>query len=266
MITGKCGTRVTETTFHERRLLTAEQFLDTKHGTRIAYNQITGKNPGVIFLGGFMSDKEGSKALALQDMCAAEGRSFVRFDYQGHGASTGAFADGTIGLWAQDACAVLDTLTQGPQVLVGSSMGGWISLLLAKQRPGRVHALVGIAAAPDFTTRHWEDLSADQQAAVQTEGRVYIESEYGPDPYVFTKALFEDGYRNRVIASPLYMDMPVRLIQGTEDPDVPWQTALQIADAITGEDVEVLLVPGGDHRLSRDVDLTRLVRVVKSLC
>ncbi|GHF15011.1 alpha/beta hydrolase [Kordiimonas sediminis] len=245
--------------------MTSEKFLQTKHGTRIAYNQIRGKGPGVIFLGGFMSDKEGSKALALEEYCLSAGRSFVRFDYQGHGASDGAFADGTIGLWAQDALAVLDQLTEGPQILVGSSMGGWISLLLAKVRPGRLAGLVGIAAAPDFTGRHWAELSPDQQQDVLTKGRVYIESDYGPDPYVFTKALFDDGYRNRVLASPLHLDFPVRLIQGTDDPDVPWQTALDIADTIVYGDVDIILVPGGDHRLSEPRDLKRLVETVDLL-
>lgn len=240
-------------------------YLTTAHGTRIAYHKTEGTGPGVIWCGGFMSDMDGGKALELEDYCKRVGRAYVRFDYQGHGASDGKFADGTIGLWQQDAMAVLDQLTDGPQVLVGSSMGGWISLLTLKQRPGRVKGLVGIAAAPDFTPRHWAELTPEQQNDVITKGRVLIPSDYGPDPYTFTKALFDDGWKNRVNHGPIHCDIPVRLIQGTADPDVPWQTALDIANNITGEDVEVILVPDGDHRLSRDVDLRRLVRIVDSV-
>lgn len=240
-------------------------YLTTKHGTRIAYHKVEGSSPGIIWCGGFMSDMEGGKALELEAYCKREGRAYLRFDYQGHGESDGAFADGTIGLWRDDALAVLDTLTEGPQVLVGSSMGGWISLLLLKARPGRIKGFVGIAAAPDFTPRHWAVLTADQQNDVLTKGRVLIPSDYGPDPYTFTKELFDDGWANRVNHGPIHTDIPVRLIQGTADPDVPWMTALEIADNITGEDVEVILVPDGDHRLSRDVDLRRLVRIVDNV-
>lgn len=238
--------------------------LKANDGTEIAYHQTRGAGPGVVFLCGFMSDMEGSKALALEAYCRKASRAFVRFDYQGHGQSSGAFEDGTIGLWLQDALAVIDRITEGPQILVGSSMGGWISLLVAKARPGRVHALVGIAAAPDFTVRHWAELSDEARHTIQTEGRLEVYSEYGPDPYVFTKALFEDGWKNRVNHRPIHLDIPVRLIQGTEDADVPWQTAMSIADNLTSEDVEIILVPGGDHRLSREIDLKRLVRVVDS--
>lgn len=239
--------------------------LKAAHGTEIAYHKIPGAGPGVVFFGGFMSDMEGSKALTLEAYCREAGRAFVRFDYQGHGQSSGEFADGTIGLWAKDALEVIDKLTEGPQILVGSSMGGWIALLAAKARPGRVKALVGIAAAPDFTVRHWAELSEDARQTILRDGRLEVPSEYGPDPYVFTKALFEDGWKSRVNHRPIHLDIPVRLIQGTEDADVPWQTAMSIADNLTGEDVEVILVPGGDHRLSRDIDLKRLVRVVDNL-
>ena len=240
-------------------------FIETDHGTHIAYHRTVGAGPGVVFLGGFMSDMEGSKALALEDWAKRTGRGFVRFDYQGHGQSSGKFADGTIGLWLKDALAMIDRLTQGPQILVGSSMGGWIALLAAKARRARVKALVGIAAAPDFTLWHWDALSEHERHTILTEGRLLVPSEYGPDPYVFTRELFEDGWRNRVNHGPIHLNIPVRLIQGTTDPDVPWQTAMRLADNLTGEDTEVILVPGGDHRLSRDVDLARLVRVVGNL-
>lgn len=240
-------------------------FFKTSHGTRIAYHKLEGVGPTVVWCGGFMSDMDGGKALELEAYCKAEGCGYIRFDYQGHGLSDGEFADGTIGLWRDDALAVIDQLTSGPVVLVGSSMGGWISLLLLKARPGRIKGFVGIATAPDFTPRHWAALTPDQQHDVNTKGRVLIPSDYGPDPYVFTKALFDDGWANRVNHGPIHTDIPVRLIQGTADPDVPWMTALQIADNITGDDVEVILVPDGDHRLSRDVDLRRLVRIVDSV-
>jgi pimeloyl-ACP methyl ester carboxylesterase len=246
--------------------MTPSQYFTSQHGTKIAYNRLAGKGPGVVFMGGFMSDKEGGKALALEALCRAEGRAFIRFDYQGHGMSSGAFKDGTIGLWAKDAVAVIDALTEGPQILVGSSMGGWISLLAARARPARVKALVGIAAAPDFTVRMWNSEFSDAtRAEVIENGFMQRPCDYGGDPYIITRALVEDGWRNRVIAGPLHLDIPVRLIQGTEDPDVPWQTAQKIANAITGDDVEIILVPGGDHRLSRDIDLKRLCRVVGEL-
>ena len=246
--------------------MTSPKYFDSPHGTRIAYHKSEGTKPGVIFLGGFMSDMDGGKALALEAHCKATGRSFLRFDYQGHGQSSGAFADGTIGLWAKDALAVLDHLTEGPQVLVGSSMGGWTSLLCAKARPGRVKGFVGIAAAPDFTTRMWRDeLTQDQRQTILSEGMVKVPTDYGPEPYTLTKALFDDGYNNRVIHQPLHLDIPMRLIQGTADMDVPWQTAQQIASMVTSKDVDIILVPEGDHRLSEPRDLARLTRVVDEI-
>ncbi len=238
-------------------------FLNTAHGSRLAYRKTNGFGPGVVFLGGFMSDMEGSKALALEAHCTRAGRAFVRFDYSGHGESDGEFADGTIGSWAEDALAVIDRLTEGPQVLVGSSMGGWISLLAAKARPNRVRGFVGVAAAPDFTVRMWRDeLTQKQRRTIDQKGEVQIPTDYGDEPYTITKDLIEDGWNNRVIHAPFHLDIPVRLIQGIEDADVPWSTALTIADRITGNNTEVILVPDGDHRLSEPEDLRRLIRIV----
>jgi len=246
--------------------MSTHSFFESPHGTKIAYNRLKGRGPGVVFLGGFKSDMEGGKALALEVWCKREGRAFVRFDYQGHGQSSGKFKDGTIGLWAKDAIAVIDRLTEGPQILVGSSMGGWISMLAAKARPGRIKGFIGSAAAPDFTVRMWnKEFDDATRNEVLMQGYMERPCDYGDDPYIITRALIEDGFRNRVIAGPLTLDMPVRLIQGTEDADVPWQTAQLIADKLIGDDVEILLVPGGDHRLSRDIDLKRLVRVVDSV-
>lgn len=246
--------------------MNSPQYLETVYGAKIAYHKHEGKGPGVVFLGGFMSDMEGSKALALEAYCKRVGRAFVRFDYQGHGQSSGKFAEGTIGIWARDAMTVLDTLTEGPQILVGSSMGGWISMLVSRARSGRVKGFVGIAAAPDFTVRMWnEDFGDAEREEILTKGAFMRPCDYGDEPYTITKALIEDGWNNRVIAGPLKMDMPVRLIQGTEDADVPWQTAQMIADKLTSDDVEIILVPGGDHRLSSDQDLKRLIRIVDGL-
>ncbi|TNE61459.1 MAG: alpha/beta hydrolase [Alphaproteobacteria bacterium] len=246
--------------------MTEPQFLDAAHGSRIAYHRLKGHGPGVVFLGGFMSDMEGSKALALEEHCKARGLAFVRFDYSGHGQSAGRFEDGTIGLWLKDALAVIDRLTEGPQILVGSSMGGWISMLAARARPGRVKGLIGVAAAPDFTVRMWnEELSDRERAEICSQGFVKIPTEYGDMPYTITKALIEDGWNNRVIAAPWYMSIPVRLIQGLADPDVPWQSALEITKKMTGNDVEIILVPGGDHRLSTPTDLRRLCLTVDEL-
>ena len=194
------------------------RFLETHHGTKIAYHKASkgkGGAPGVVFLGGFMSDMEGSKALALEAMCRRQNRAFVRFDYSGHGQSSGKFEDGTIGLWLRDALAVIDTLTEGPQILVGSSMGGWISLLLAKARRARVAAFVGVAAAPDFTVRMWNDEFSDSQRSdVLRDGFIKIPTDYGDEPYTITKALIDDGWQNRVAHGPIHLDIPVRLIQG----------------------------------------------------
>ena len=230
--------------------------LDRGDGVRLAWRRIAGRGPGVVFLGGFNSDMTGSKAEFLAGWCEARGTPFLRFDYSGHGASGGRFIDGTIGRWAEDAGCVLDALTEGPQVLVGSSMGGWIALLQALRRP--VRALVGIAPAPDFTEDlMWAEFTPAQRAAIEREGVWHRPSEYGA-PYPITRALIEDGRRHLLLRGPLPVDAPVRILQGQQDPDVPWDHALRIAKALTGEDVRVHLVKDGDHRLSRPQDLALL--------
>ncbi|MEO5335493.1 MAG: alpha/beta hydrolase [Magnetospirillum sp. WYHS-4] len=235
-------------------------------GGTIAYRFTPGKSPGVMFLTGFKSDMEGGKALALEAWARRTGRAFLRFDYTGHGASSGRFEDGCIGDWAADAVLALDRLTEGPMVLVGSSMGGWIMLLTARARPHRIAGLVGIAAAPDFT----EDLiplelSAGQLAIIERDGVLDLPSPYGPEPTPITRKLLHDGRNHLVLRSPLPLTVPVRLIHGMKDPDVPWRTALRIAEALNGTDVEIHLVKEGDHRLSEPRDLERLVGVVESL-
>ena len=225
--------------------------LTTPQGRRIAFQRQTGQGPGVVFLGGFRSDMGGTKALALQDWAARQGRAYLRFDYSGHGQSSGDFLDGCIGDWAEDAMAAVSLLTTGPQVLVGSSMGGWISLLLARAMPERVAGLVGIAAAPDFTEDSmWAGFSAEQRAEMSATGRVALPSEYSDEPYVITRRLIEDGRQRLVLRAPLPLPFPVRLLQGTADTDVPVSVALRLLDHATGPDIRLALVKGADHRFS----------------
>lgn len=244
----------------------APRILTCPGGAAIAYHALPGRSPTVVFLHGFMSDMTGGKAVALEEFCRRRGQAFVRFDTQGHGQSSGAFTDGTIGQWAADAVAVIDAVTSGPLVLVGSSMGGWLMLLAALQRRSRIAGLVGIAAAPDFTeTLIWQELSEEQRRALLTDGSIVLPSCYGTDGYTITRRLIEDGRQNLLLHDTVNLHCPVRLIQGMKDADVPWRTALTLQEYLASEDVEVLLVKDGDHRLSRDEDLKRLEAVVDGL-
>lgn len=235
-------------------------------GATIAYRRLAGEPPGVVFLGGFMSDMTGSKATAIEAFCRARGQAFLRFDYFAHGASSGRFEDATIGRWKGDALAVLDELTQGPQILVGSSMGGWLMLLAALARPQRVAALIGVAAAPDFTEDLiWPALSAEQRAAMLRDGAIRVPSAYDPAGYVVTRRLIEEGRGHLVMRSPIPLSCPVRLLHGMADTEVPWQTSLRLAERLAGADVTVTLVKGGDHRLSSDADLARLGAILEAL-
>ena len=234
-------------------------------GATIAYHGTPRQGPGVVFLGGFMSDMTGAKAQALERHCRARGRAFLRFDYFGHGQSSGTFTDGTVGRWADDALAAIEALTEGPQILVGSSMGGWIMLLTALRRPERVAGLIGVAAAPDFT----EDLifaamSENQRLTMMETGVVNL-SDAGEPPYPVARTLIEDGRRHRLLTGPIAVGCPIRLLHGLKDVDVPWRTALAIAERVTGGDVEVTLVKDGTHRMSRESDLALLCRTVDTL-
>ncbi len=247
--------------------IAAHRRLERPGGHTIAYHATPGKSPGVVFLGGFASDMTGTKATALEEHCRGEGRAYVRFDYLGHGASSGKFAQGTIGRWADDAVAVIDAATQGPQVLVGSSMGGWIMLLAALARPERVCGLVGVAAAPDFTEDLvWNTFDAAQRQALMRDGVVDLPSDYSGEPYPITRALIEDGREHLLLHGPIPVACPVRLIQGMNDADVPWETAFRIAEKLISDDVEVTLVKSGDHRLSEPDDLARLCRTLTQVC
>jgi pimeloyl-ACP methyl ester carboxylesterase len=235
-------------------------------GATIAYHRLDGKSPGIVFLGGFRSDMTGSKAMALEAFCRARGQAFLRFDYFAHGASSGEFAEATIGRWRDDALAVLDTLTAGPQILVGSSIGGWLMLLAALARPARIAALVGIAAAPDATEDlMWRRLSPAQQQAMRQDGSVTVPSEYDPAGYLLTHRLIEEGRAHLLLRGPIALRCPVRLLHGMADRDVPWQTSLRLAERLADVDVTLTLIKDGDHRLSGDADLARLQRILEAL-
>ena len=241
------------------------QILTRENGTSIAYNKLEGNPPGLIFMGGFMSDMNGSKALALEQHCQERGLAFLRFDYMGHGNSSGNFADGTIGLWAQNALTALDELTEGPQIIIGSSMGGWMMILTAVSRPERVAGLVGIAAAPDFTEDLLpKQLTEIQLSKIQENGFVVIPSEY-EIPYTITKKLLDDGTQHLVLRNEIPLDCPVRLLHGLKDTSVPWETALKIQNMVRSKDVEVTLIKNGDHRLSREEDLEKLKKTVMEI-
>ncbi len=235
-------------------------------GSAIAYHKTPGSAPGIVFLGGFMSDMTGSKALFLEDFARRRDQAFLRFDYQGHGASSGRFEEGTIGHWSADAVAALDELTAGPQVLVGSSMGGWIMLLAALARPQRIAGLLGVAAAPDFTEDlMWDAYPQEVRETLQREGVYREPSDYGEEPYAITKALIDDGRKHLLLREPLPITCPVRLIHGMADPDVPWQTSVRLAEQLGSADIEVTLVKAGGHRLSEPEDLDRLGAILDRL-
>lgn len=226
------------------------EYLEMEAGRRIAYERHEGRGPGVVFLGGFRSDMTGTKAQFLHDWAREQGRAFLRFDYSGHGQSSGAFEDGAIGDWAADAMAAVARLTAGPQILVGSSMGGWIALLLAREMPVHVAGLVTIAAAPDFTEDSmWQGFDADQRAVLEEVGHIALPSEYG-EPLVITKRLIADGRNHLVLRAPLDLPFPVRMLQGTADADVDQVVALRLLEHVTGPDIHLTLVKGADHRFS----------------
>jgi pimeloyl-ACP methyl ester carboxylesterase len=234
-------------------------------GVNLAWRQLRGAGPTIVFLPGFRSDMEGSKAVRLAGFASQRGQAMLRLDYSGHGASGGRFEDGTIGIWTADALRVVDAVSEGPLILVGSSMGGWIGLNLALARPERVAGFVGIAAAPDFTERLiWEALAPWERETLLSTGVLAMPSEYG-EPTPITLGLIEDGRLHLRLDGPIALDCPVRLLQGQRDGDVPWRTALDIADRVTGDDVRVILVKDGDHRLSREADLVLLEGVVAAM-
>jgi pimeloyl-ACP methyl ester carboxylesterase len=240
-------------------------------GRRIAYRKRLATDaardrPGILFLGGFASDMSGTKAGFLDEVCAARGLGYVRFDYSGHGASSGRFEDGTIGRWAEEAIAVIDRVTEGRLILVGSSMGGWIMLLAALARPDRVAGLIGLAPAPDFTEALiWDGLTDAERDLLMRDGRLEMPSDYSEQPTIITRALIEEGRRHLLLSAPIGIHCPVRLLHGMVDPDVPYRASLELADRLVSHDVRVVLIKDGDHRLSRDRDLKLLATTLDEL-
>jgi len=243
---------------------------------KIAVRVRAGAAPGVIWLGGFNSDMTGTKALALDAWAAEHGRACVRFDYSGHGESGGAFIDGTIGRWLEESVAVFEQFCRGPQVVIGSSMGGWMALLLAREIAKResqvspanratLAGLVLIAPAPDFTEQlMWNGFTPEIQQEIKTKGVWMRPSEYG-DPYPITRALIEEGRNHLLLGSAIDVGCPVRILQGAQDPDVPWQHAFALAHRLPTEDVVLTMIQDGDHRLSRPQDIARIIAAVAEI-
>ena len=239
---------------------------------RIAVRLREGAAPGVFWLGGFKSDMQGTKAVALDAWAANAGRACTRFDYSGHGESGGAFTDGTIGRWLEESVAVFERFARGPQVLVGSSMGGWIALLLARELRRRTVAgsklagMVLIAPAADFTEElMWKKFSPEAKRQIETTGSWQRPSDYSPEPYVITRGLIEDGRKHLLLGGLIETGCPVRILQGVQDADVPWQHAMELSSRLARDDVVMTLVKDGDHRLSRPEDIERLIAAVQEL-
>jgi pimeloyl-ACP methyl ester carboxylesterase len=236
-------------------------------GRKLAYAHRPGRLPGVLFCTGFNSDMGGDKAMAIAAWCRSQGRQFTRFDYSGHGASSGNFEDGTLGDWLEDALAIFDRVTSGQQIIVGSSMGAWVMLLLAVARSQRVNSLLAIAPAPDFTRYMLrERLSAAQVAQLAEDGYCQIDNQYDDgQPYRIRRRLLEEAEQHEMLDTVIGIDCPVRIIHGQRDQDIPWQRSLQLVEALRSDDVELQLVKQGDHRLSTAVDIQRMLATLEQL-
>ena len=233
---------------------------------KIAYNRVLGKSPGVVFFCGHGSDKEGDKALFIEAWAKNNGHAFLRFDYSGHGSSDGLFLETNISDWTRDALAILDNLTDGPQILVGSSLGGWIMLNVALVRPTRVAALVGIAAAPDFTEDLiWQPLDASSRSAFKAHGQISMENPYADNPVIYPYHLIEDGRQHLRLRGPLSITQPVRLLHGINDTEVPWQTALKLSDCLKSDDVLLHFDKAATHRFSEPAQLQSIQAVLDQL-
>jgi pimeloyl-ACP methyl ester carboxylesterase len=249
-------------------------FIEVGEGTaarRIAVRARQGAAPGLFWLGGFNSDMQGTKALALDEWAAGHGRACVRFDYSGHGESGGAFIDGTIGRWLEESVAVFDRFCRGPQVVIGSSMGGWMALLLARElarraaSPASLAGLVLIAPAPDFTEQlMWNGFSPEIRNEIESTGVWLRPSQYG-EPYPITRALIEEGRNHLLLGSAIEVGCPVRILQGAQDPDVPWQHAFALTHRLPSDDVVLTMIQDGDHRLSRPQDIARIIAAVAEI-
>lgn len=235
-------------------------------GRRLAYRHSPGDGPTLVWCGGFRSDMTGTKAAALHEWAERAGRAFLRFDYSGHGQSDGAFAEGTLSTWLQDAQTVISAKAGPAPILIGSSMGGWVALLLALRIP--VSGLVLLAPAPDFTERLiWAQLSPEQRETLHSAGRIVEESEYSRgDPTIITQKLIEDGRSHLLLGAPIAYQGPVRILHGQRDPDVPWAQSLELAERLASSDVSLHFIKDGDHRLSRPQDIAHLLATVSALC
>ncbi|WP_425045579.1 alpha/beta fold hydrolase [Primorskyibacter sp. S87] len=243
----------------------AAEILETSQGRRLAYNKSEGRGPTVVFLGGLKSDMEGTKAVHLEAWCRQRGQSYLRFDYSGHGESSGNFEEGCIGDWHEDTIAAVTQLTDGPLLIVGSSMGGWQALLLARALPERIVGMVTVAAAPDFTEDGWwAGFSDDQKEALNATGRVELPSDY-MEPYVVTRRMIEDGRKRLVLRAPLSLPFPVRCLQGTADTAVSTETALRLLDHAGCDDMRLLLVKDADHRFSDGLCLGLMEDAIRSV-
>ena len=240
-------------------------YLETPQGRRLAYHKTEGTGPCVVFLGGLKSDMMGTKAVFLEDWAKREGRAFLRFDYSGHGESSGAFTEGCIGDWAEDTLAAVEALTEGPILPVGSSMGGWQSLLLVRALPARIAGLVTIAAAPDFTEDgYWASFTEAQKKTLAETGQVELPSDY-MEPYIITRRMIEDGRKQLVLRDPLHLPFPTRFLQGTADTAVSVATAVRLLEHAQGPDMQLQLVKDADHRFSDDRCLELLIQAVKEV-
>ena len=244
----------------------ATSFLHRENGTSLAYYTLKGKSPGLMFLGGFRSDMSGTKASALEVHCRKVGRAYVRFDYGGHGESSGKFEEGTIGEWAEDALAILDDVAQGPQVLVGSSMGAWMMLLAALARPERVKGLVGVASGPDFTDGFKKHrLTEELKGELDERGYIMHPPNIWEEPYPITKKLLDEGDNHLLLRGEIDVACPVRLIHGMADETISWEVSLKLSDLLKSDDVRLTLVKDGGHRLSRDADIELIIRTAEEL-
>ncbi len=241
------------------------RFYQSDKGRRLAYHLSEGQGPCVVFLGGLRSDMEGTKAVFLEDWARQEGHAFLRFDYSGHGESSEEFTDGCIGDWAEDTAEIVDALTSGPIVVVGSSMGGWQAMLLMRAMPNRIAGMVTIAAAPDFTEDgFWASFTDDQKQLLETEGQIELPSDY-MEPYVITRRMIEDGRQQLVLRAPLHLPFPVRFLQGTADTSVSVEAAVRLLEHATGPDMHLKLVKDADHRFSDGACLGVILEALKDV-
>lgn len=244
--------------------LTPPDWFTRPDGHRLAFRHrpAKGNQPTILFLPGYKSDMLGGKALAVDAWAERNSHAMLRLDYSGCGESEGAFEDGTLDLWRDDVLMLIDMLVRGPLVVIGSSMGGWLALLIALARPSQVKALIGIAAAPDFTA--W-GFTAEEKGRIEHHGRIERPSDYGPEPMVTTRGFWQSGQNNRLLDGDIAITCPVRLIQGQRDDAVPWDTSVTLAEQLRSADVQTILVKDGDHRLSRDQDIALILATLERL-